>query len=145
MEEIHSKIPHRQPFLFVDEIVEISESGAKTVLHVLPEMPFFKGHYPGKPIMPGVLLSEAVFQTGAVFLSSHLNGENILTNPSNTPVLSRIRDARFKRMVKPGDRLEISVFLLERTGKFFNLRGEVRVEGKVAMTVSFALALVEGD
>ena len=71
--------------------------------------------------------------------------DSILTNPSNTPVLSHIRDARFKRMVKPGDRLEISVFLLERIGKFFNLRGEVRVEGKVAMTVSFALALVEGD
>lgn len=108
-------------------------------------MPFFEGHYPGNPIMPGVLLSEAVFQTGAIFLSEHMKEEDALTDESVTPVLSRIRDARFKRMVKPDDELEISVFLGEKIGQFFNLRGEIRNHGKVAMTVSFALALVKND
>lgn len=108
-------------------------------------MPFFEGHYPGNPIMPGVLLSEAVFQTGAIFLSEHMKEEDALTDESVTPVLSRIRDARFKRMVKPDDELEIAVFLGEKIGQFFNLRGEIRNKGKVAMTVSFALALVKND
>ena len=108
-------------------------------------MPFFEGHYPGNPIMPGVLLSEAVFQTGAIFLSEHMKEDDALTDESVTPVLSRIRDARFKRMVKPDDELEISVFMGEKIGQFFNLRGEIRSNGKVAMTVSFALALVKND
>ena len=145
MESIHSRIPHRPPFLFIDEIIEITDSSAKTKLKVSPDMPFFEGHYPGNPIMPGVLLSEAVFQTGAIFLSEHMKEDDALTDESVTPVLSRIRDARFKRMVKPDDELEISVFLGEKIGQFFNLRGEIRNNGKVAMTVSFALALVRND
>ena len=62
---------------------------------------------------------------------------------SATPVLSRIRDARFKRMIKPGDTVEIKVFLQDQIGKFYNLRGEIRLKDKVVTTVSFALALVE--
>ena len=68
MEEIYRRIPHRPPFLFVDKIVEITEEGATSSLTIKPEFPFFEGHYPGNPIMPGVLLCEAVFQTGAIFL-----------------------------------------------------------------------------
>lgn len=94
--------------------------------------------------MPGVLLCEAVFQTGAVFLSDHLQTGS-LTDESATPVLSRIRDARFKRMVKPGDVVEISVSLGEKMGQFFSMTGEVRKEGKVALTISYALAMVRED
>jgi len=94
--------------------------------------------------MPGVLLCEAVFQTGAIFLADHLQAES-LTDESVTPVLSRIRDARFKRMVKPGDEVEISVSLGEKLGQFFTMTGEVRKEGKVALTISYALAMVRED
>ena len=120
MEEIHRRIPHRPPFLFVDKIIEISDTGAKASLTIKPDFSFFEGHYPGNPIMPGVLLCESVFQTGAIFLADYLSDES-LTDENITPVLSRIRDARFKRMVKPGDILEVSVTIGEKLGQFFNM------------------------
>ena len=143
MDEIKKLIPHRPPFLFVDKILEVSEEGAKASLSVTSDMPFFEGHYPGNPIMPGVLLSESVFQTGAIYLSKQVIGSDELTGKDVTPVLSRIRDARFKRMVKPGDELVISVFMVDKVGQFFNLRGEISNGEKTVMTVSFALALVK--
>jgi 3-hydroxyacyl-[acyl-carrier-protein] dehydratase len=142
MEEIHRRIPHRPPFLFIDKIIEINEDSAKASLFVKPDFPFFKGHYPENPIMPGVLLCESVFQTGAVFLADYLSNQS-LTDENVTPVLSRIRDARFKRMVLPGDNVEISVFLKEQMGQFYNLTGEIKNKGKTALTISFALALVK--
>jgi len=141
MEEIHRRIPHRKPFLFIDEIVETSENGAVARLTVSPELPFFEGHYPGNPIMPGVLLCESVFQTGAIYLAEKL-GSDALNVDKVTPVLSRIRDARFKRMVLPGDTIEVTVKEKDQIGKFYNLTGEIRKEGKTAVTVSFALAMV---
>ena len=141
MEEIYRRIPHRPPFLFIDKIIEITETGARAALAIRPDFSFFEGHYPGNPIMPGVLLCESVFQTGAIFLADHLKSES-LNDDSVTPVLSRIRDARFKRMVKPGDEVEISVTLGEKMGQFFTMTGEIRKEGKVALTISYALAMV---
>jgi len=144
MEEIYRRIPHRPPFLFVDEIVEITETGATARLNIRDDFPFFAGHYPGNPIMPGVLLCESVFQTGAIFLSDYLSDQS-LNDEKITPVLSRIRDARFKRMVKPGDVVEVSVTLGEKMGQFFNMSGEIRKEGKVVLTISYALAMVRED
>ena len=144
MEEIYRRIPHRPPFLFVDEISEITETGATSRLNIRDDFPFFAGHYPGNPIMPGVLLCESVFQTGAIFLSDYLSDQS-LTDEKITPVLSRIRDARFKRMVKPGDVVEVSVTLGEKMGQFFNMSGEIRKEGKVVLTISYALAMVRED
>ena len=141
MEEIHRRIPHRPPFLFVDEIVEITDLGATTRLNVRQDFPFFEGHYPGNPIMPGVLLCESVFQTGAIYLAEKLGAE-ALDATKVDPVLSRIRDARFKRMILPGDLLEIEVAEKEQMGKFYNMAGEIRKEGKTAVTVAFALAMI---
>ena len=142
MEDIHRRIPHRPPFLFIDKILEITDSGAKASLSVRPDFSFLEGHYPGNPIMPGVLLCESVFQTGAIFLSDHIKNES-LKDENVTPVLSRIRDARFKRMVLPGDEVEISVTMKEQMGQFYNLSGEIKNKGKTALTISFALALVK--
>ena len=144
MEDIHRRIPHRPPFLFIDEILNVSDIGAEASLTVKPEFPFFEGHYPGNPIMPGVLLCESVFQTGAVFLADLLDNET-LTGESVTPVLTRIRDARFKRMVLPGDKVDISVSLTDKMGKFFNLTGQIKNEGKICLTISFALALIKDE
>ena len=142
MEEILRRIPHRPPFLFVDRIIEINSEDATCELNVREDLDIFKGHYPNNPIFPGVLSCEAIFQAGAIFLSEKI-GKEALNASSVTPVLSRIRDARFKRMIKPGDTVEIKVFLQDQIGKFYNLRGEIRLKDKVVTTVSFALALVE--
>ena len=144
MEDIHRRIPHRPPFLFVDRIIEINAEDATCELSVREDFDIFKGHYPNNPIFPGVLSCEAVFQTGAIFLSEKI-GQDELNSSSVTPVLSRIRDARFKRMIKPGDLIQIKVFLQDQIGQFYNLRGEIRLKGKVVTTVSFALALVRRE
>jgi 3-hydroxyacyl-[acyl-carrier-protein] dehydratase len=142
MEDIHRRIPHRPPFLFIDNILEITDTGAKASLTVREDFSFFEGHYPGNPIMPGVLLCESVFQTGAIFLADFLKNQT-LTDDKVTPVLSRIRDARFKRMVLPGDQIEISVSIKDQMGQFYNLTGEIKNKNKTTLTISFALALVK--
>jgi 3-hydroxyacyl-[acyl-carrier-protein] dehydratase len=144
MEEINRSIPHRPPFLFVDRIINVSENEATCELTVSADLDVFKGHYPNNPIFPGVLSCEAIFQTGAIFLSKKM-GKDALNKDSVTPVLSRIRDARFKRMIKPGDKIEIKVYLIDEIGKFYNLRGEIRNQEKIVTTVSFALALVDNS
>jgi 3-hydroxyacyl-[acyl-carrier-protein] dehydratase len=124
MEEILRTIPHRPPFLFIDEIVDIRNDGASCKRTIRMEEPQFEGHYPNNPIMPGVLLCEACFQTGAIFLAKQIEKEGRSLNDV-TPVLSRISDARFKQMIKPGDEILIEVTMKETISKFHFLRGKV--------------------
>ncbi len=140
IEEIYRTIPHRPPFLFIDEIVEVTENGATARRTVRAEEPQFEGHYPGNPIMPGVLLCEAVFQTGAVFLVKKI-AEN--SSAGRTPVLTRIKDARFKNIVRPGDELTIEAKLTETLGQFYFLRGAISAGGKKILTIDFGLALID--
>lgn len=144
MDEILRTIPHRPPFLFIDEIVAVREDGATCTRTIRKEEPQFEGHYPGNPIMPGVLLCEACFQTGAIYLAKQIEKEGRSLNDV-TPVLSRISDARFKQMVKPGDEITIEVSMQEKVSRFFFMKGKVLKGGKPAMTIGFALAMVEGE
>ena len=142
--EILQAIPHRPPFLFLDEVVERSENSLTAKRHVSDSEPFFEGHYPGNPIMPGVLISEAVFQAGAVFLTSLLE-EEIETNPNLVPVLTKISDARFRSIVRPGDDLIITVSLKEKMGRFIFMNGSVKNgRGQKVMNVTFSVALSDG-
>lgn len=144
MDEIYRTIPHRPPFLFIDEIVELREDGATCKRTIRMEEPQFEGHYPGNPIMPGVLLCEACFQTGAIYLAKQIEKEGRSLNDV-TPVLSRISNAKFKQMVKPGDEILIEVKMKETLGKFFFLKGKVLKQGKLVLTIEFALAMLEPE
>jgi 3-hydroxymyristoyl/3-hydroxydecanoyl-(acyl carrier protein) dehydratases len=140
---ILDRIPHRPPFLWLDRVLGISGGTIRAETTIRPDLPFFQGHYPDYPLMPGVLLCEAVFQAGALLIGELMrDGE---TAPgSGVPVLTRIMGAKFKREVRPGDTLEIVATLIERMGPAWLLKGLVRVDGKTAVQVEFACARKEG-
>ena len=139
-EQVLKAIPHRPPFLFVDRGLELTDTTIKAEKEVSAEEDFFKGHYPGNPIMPGVLICESIFQAGAILISSIISytGEG-------TPVLTRITNARFKNMVKPGARLELEAELVEKVSNAFFMKGSARCEGKTAVTVEFAVSLATSE
>lgn len=140
MEEVLKAIPHRPPFLFVDKIVELTETKIRTAKEIRPEESFFKGHYPGNPIMPGVLICEAIFQSGAILLS-HIVGDI----GDGTPVLTRVSNAKFKHMVRPGALLEMEAELMEKVSNAFFLKGRASVAGKTVVTVEFAVSLAKPE
>jgi 3-hydroxyacyl-[acyl-carrier-protein] dehydratase len=137
-EFITARIPHRPPFLWLDRVLELTDSAIKAETTVSAELDIFKGHYPEYPIMPGVLLCEAVFQAGALLIAETLRGKQEL---KGVPVLTRILGAKFKREVRPGDVIEIAASLKEQVGPAWFLKGGVQVHGKTAVQVEFACAL----
>lgn len=138
MQDFLNHIPHRPPFLFVDRVVEEAADCIRTQKEVKPDEPYFKGHYPGRPIMPGVLVCESVFQSGAILMSKR-SGEVA----GKIPVLTRIGNVKFKHAVLPGDTLDIEVKLKEVVGPAFYLTGRARVGSKTVATVEFSVMLVE--
>lgn len=126
-------IPHRDPFLLVDDIVEQDESRIVCTKTFTGNEYFFAGHYPGFPIVPGVLLCEAAMQAGAILLARHFDSLD-----GRVPVATRMNDVRFKRMVRPGDTLRIEVSLTERLANAFFLTAKVTVDGASAVRFEFA-------
>jgi 3-hydroxyacyl-[acyl-carrier-protein] dehydratase len=140
IEEIFSLIPHRPPFLWVDRIISFADDWIITEKYISPDIDILLGHYPGNPIMPGAILCEAVFQSGALLMAKKcfvLPKEKPLV-----PVLTRIGGAKFKRPVLPGDTINIKVILNETISTASYFQGTLKVGDKVAMTVDFACALV---
>lgn len=138
MEEILNAIPHRPPFLFVDRIVELSGPRIRTTKEIKPNEPVFAGHYPGQPIMPGALICESIFQTGAILLSKMLGGMG-----EGIPVLTRINKAKFKSIVKPGSTLDIEAELVEKVSNAYFMKGKASVAGKTSVTVEFTVTLAK--
>jgi len=140
-EFIRNRIPHRPPFLWLDRVVTIDGETIRAEKKVPEDLDLFQGHYPGYPLMPGVLLCEAVFQAGALLIGELMRGEDgKKENAAGVPVLTRIMGAKFRREVRPGDILDITATLIERMGPAWLLKGSVRVGGKVAVQVEFACA-----
>ncbi|MFT7668791.1 MAG: 3-hydroxyacyl-[acyl-carrier-protein] dehydratase [Planctomycetota bacterium] len=137
-EQIKELIPHRDPFLFVDRVVELTDEAITTEWDVDPAAAFFQGHYPGDPIVPGVLLNEFVFQSAAVFMSKTLAGD---LGAGAVPVLTRIEDARFKQIVRPGEVVRAVVTLTDRVGPACYMKAQITANGKKAVRLSFVVAL----
>jgi len=143
-EFILERIPHREPFLWVDTVTEVSENHLIAQKNISPELDIFQGHYPDHPIMPGVLLCEAVFQAGALLISEIVSrNKNCSEMSAQLPVLTRIQRAKFKREVHPGDTITIDVLFSERVSNAWFMKGKVLVDGKVAVKVDFACAMTE--
>ena len=134
--DIENIIPHRDPFLLIDEILEIEPGKRiKGIKHVREEEYYFKGHFPGNPIMPGVLQVETIAQAGAVA---------VLILPENKGKLvlfAGIDKARFKRMVKPGDELIIEVEIESFRRNIGKGKGRATVDGKLACAADIMFAL----
>ncbi len=143
MDNVTGFIPHRPPFLYVDEILELTDTNIVTSKRIDPAEPFFEGHYPGNPIMPGVLLCEAVFQSGAILIASICRNKGG-GGADGTPVLTRISSAKFKKIVRPGDTITICTSIKEAISNAYYMKGNVTVDGKAAVTVEFACCVVKG-
>ncbi len=140
--EIYEAIPHRPPFLWVDGVISYNPREIITEKFIAPDIDIFQGHYPGYPLMPGVLLCEAVFQTGALFMVKTLrDSKKTKKTGQKIPLLTRIKGAKFKRAVKPGDTIRIHVVLDENIGNAWFFKGKVLVKGKTAVKVSFGCTL----
>ncbi len=138
--EIMKRIPHRYPFLMIEAINDIvlGES-AVGIKNVSVNEPHFQGHFPDKPVMPGVLIVEAMAQTAAVLVMETL-GHNA---HGKIVYFMTIENARFRRPVTPGDRLEIHVKKQHHRGQVWKFSGEARVGGKVAAQASYSAMIVD--
>ena len=134
-QEILDAIPHRDPFLLVDEVIERSDRRIVGVKTFDGREWFFAGHYPGYPLVPGVLLCEAAMQCGAILLARHFS---ISADENKVPVATRINNVRFKRMVRPGEKIVMEVELTERLADAFFLNAKVSVDGQAAVRFEFA-------
>ena len=136
-EAIEAVIPHRGPMLLVDEVVQRDQQTILCRKTFRPDEHFFQGHYPGFPLVPGVILCEAAMQAGAILLAAWMQeGQGV-------PVATRMNDVRFKRMVRPGETVEMEVRLNERLADAFFLQATVRCEGKVAARFDFACTMTK--
>jgi 3-hydroxyacyl-[acyl-carrier-protein] dehydratase len=139
-QEIQTHIPHRDPFLWIDEVPEVSERRIVARKFVDATIDAFRGHFPGKPVFPGVLLVEAAMQAGGVLLARLPAGR---VPAGHVPVVTRINNVKFRRMVRPGDTLEIEVELDGNVENAFFLEAKVMVGGKLAAQFSYSCATAE--
>ena len=126
-EDIKKIIPHREPFLLIDEVLEVEPGKSIKALKNVDESEYyFKGHFPQNPIMPGVLMLEAIAQAGAIAVLI------LPENKGKLALFAGIDKARFKKIVRPGDKLEIEVEITDFKRNIGKARGTVRVSGDVA-------------
>lgn len=141
-DEIKELIPHREPFLFVDSVLEI-EKGKKIVAGKLfsPEEFFFRGHFPGNPIVPGVIVTEAMAQAGGV-LFNYSFGEELKKEGFDNAYLMGLERCRFRAPVVPGDKVILEVELVRRRSRIIFFSAKASVDGKQVAQAEISACLV---
>lgn len=139
-EAVHRLIPHRPPFLFLDRVEDlVGDVSAVGVKNVSINEPYFQGHFPGRPIMPGVLIIECMAQTSGV-LVLHSLGE---TSETKLVYFLGIENAKFRKIVAPGDQLRIHVQKRQRRANVWKYFAEAKVEGKVVAEATYSAMLID--
>ncbi|MDR1835096.1 MAG: 3-hydroxyacyl-ACP dehydratase FabZ [Fusobacteriaceae bacterium] len=136
--EIMKRIPHRYPFLLVDKVLEMDKETktARGIKNVTINEEFFQGHFPGHPIMPGVLIIESMAQCLGVLVMDGLEGEKL-------PYFAAIESAKFKRPVRPGDRLEYEVSVEKQKLNIVKAHGTAKVDGELACEATFTFCIAD--
>jgi len=139
VKEIQNFLPHRYPFLLVDRILEIEpEKKAVGIKNVTINEPFFEGHFPGNPIMPGVLIVEAMAQVaGLMAFASGVQGDTVY--------FMSIEKAKFRRPVVPGDQLRLEITRTQQRGNVWKFTGVTMVDGKLVAEADFTAMIVQKD
>ena len=142
IQAIQAVLPHRHPFLLVDRVVELEPMKRLVALKsVTINEPFFAGHFPGHPVMPGVLVLEALAQASALLAKRSISERT----DDQVIYLMAIDNARFRRPVVPGDRLELRVEVVRQRGAIWKERGTALVDGEVAAEAEFMAMLVDRE
>jgi 3-hydroxyacyl-[acyl-carrier-protein] dehydratase len=141
VQQIEKLLPHRYPFLLVDRIIElVPEQRVVGVKCVTMNEPFFAGHFPGHPVMPGVLILEALAQTAAIMTLTTLPEEK---RAGKVIYFMAIDGARFRKPVVPGDRLELHCHMIRNKGSIMKVKGEAKVDGQVVAEGEFMAMLAD--
>jgi 3-hydroxyacyl-[acyl-carrier-protein] dehydratase len=141
IKDIHNLIPHRYPFLLVDRVLEVNKERIISIKNVSINEEFFNGHFPGNPIMPGVLQVEAMAQSACLLLMH----EHIEDIENSLIVFSKIANAKFKKTVVPGDQLNMNLKLINKRRNFVTMEGKATVDGDIACQLEATAAIVSNN
>ncbi len=142
IEEIKKVLPHRYPFLLIDLVKDIIKNESATGLkNVTINEPFFQGHFPKKPIMPGVLVIEAMAQTAGMLVAKSLDK----VNPNILVYFMTIEKAKFRKLVEPGDQLLLRIKVIRKGKKIWKFSGEAIVNEILVSEAEFSAMMIEPD
>ena len=139
VDEIMQMIPHRYPFLLIDRVKDVVfDTSAVGIKNVTVNEPFFQGHFPGHPIMPGVLLIEAMAQTSAVLVIKTTGKV-----AGSVVYFMTVDNARFRKPVRPGDQVKLHVEKVRNRGNVWKFKGEARVDGKLMAEAAYSAMIID--